>query len=464
MSQRPLIQIDNRRLRDIAEDAIKALEVANEPPFVFKQGCTLVRVGDDPAQGAQLLNAHAVKGVLDRVADFVTLGGVGAQNAGDRAKAARPPSDLAPDLLARADLLPLPELRGIVSSPVFIQSGELISKGGYHSGSGIMLRLERLEHVRSDMPLEDAVKILRDNLLADFPFAHPQAGFAHTLAATLQPFVRPMIDGPTPLFLVEAPTRGTGKGLLADVISLVTTGSRAQVMVQTNDSEFDKRITSLLSGSSAVILLDNVHRLSGVTLAAALTATVWRGRRLGQSRMLTLPNTALWLATGNNVKLDDDMPRRIVPIRLDPEMERPEYRTGFKHPRLLEWVKANRTELVSACLSIVQGCLRACTRWAAMNRGDMCWAAFLNTRVFPDFLRAANICITQRTPNRTSGPACWSNFSRFTGPAALEHLTRFQLCVPVVSSGTCGLIVETWPPSSTLVGQCQTSAIGCLAN
>jgi hypothetical protein len=125
--------------------------------------------------------------------------------------------------------------------------------------------------------------------------------------------------------------------------------------VQPKDGdEFEKRVTSMLLEGSRVILLDNVHSLSGEALAAALTAQTWRGRRLGKSEMLTLSNDALWMATGNNVSLDDDMPRRIIPIRLDAGVERPENRTGFKHPDLLRWIKQHRPALVAACIAMIE--------------------------------------------------------------------------------------------------------------
>ena len=49
-----------------------------------------------------------------------------------------------------------------------------------------------------------------------------------------------------------------------------------------------------------------------------LTATQWRGRRLGKSEIVDVPNDATWVATGNNVELSDEIARRTIPIRLDP--------------------------------------------------------------------------------------------------------------------------------------------------
>ena len=100
--------------------------------------------------------------------------------------------------------------------------------------------------------------------------------------------------------------------------------------------------------------MDNVTHLRSTSLAAALTSEYWRGRRLGKSEMIEVRNDTTWLATGNNVGLSDELTRRVIPIRLDAGVERPEERRGFRHKNLPVWVRAHRTELVSACLSLVQ--------------------------------------------------------------------------------------------------------------
>lgn len=213
------------------------------------------------------LDAVALKGVLDRTADFVKLeervekGEDGSKSVVEEVKPARPPADLAPDLLARVDRLPLPSLRILATSPLFSEGGELVCEEGYHAESGIYLASRGLENVCDDVSTSSALALLRE-LLCDFPFTG-EAGFAHTLAALLLPFVRPMIDGPTPLHLIEAPTRGTGKGLLSEVIAHVSLGHAAGVMVQPKDGdEFEKRVTSTLLEGARIILLDNVHTLN----------------------------------------------------------------------------------------------------------------------------------------------------------------------------------------------------------
>lgn len=61
----------------------------------------------------------------------------------------------------------------------------------------------------------------------------------------------------------------------------------------------------------------------------ALTSPVYKGRLLGQSKMLKLPNRAVWVLNGNNVGVSGDAVRRILPINLCSD-ENPELRKhGF---------------------------------------------------------------------------------------------------------------------------------------
>src|SRR5439155_15741260 len=87
---------------------------------------------------------------------------------------------------------------------------------------------------------------LFDELLGDFPFAD-EAGYPGAVALLAEPFVRELIDGPTPLHFVDAPSAGTGKGLLTDVVQGVAYGDGVAVMSYTvNEEELRKRLLSVI--------------------------------------------------------------------------------------------------------------------------------------------------------------------------------------------------------------------------
>jgi hypothetical protein len=344
------ILITNRFLRDITADTLQALNAANTPPVLFRTGNEIVRL--TPCDMAEPLTVPALRGRMDRVADYVKF------NKDGEEVPARPPEDVAKDVLSLpAGEIPFPELRGVRHVPIFLESGALLAGEGYDQASGWLLRLRGLNGVLDNIPVDKARR-LPDELLYDFPFAD-ESSKAHTIALILQPFVRELIDGLVPMFLIDAPARGTGKGLLADVAVTTSTGRGAAVMSLNKDGdEVEKRITALLLAGHSHIQLDNVRVPRSPHLEAALTAETWNGRRLGRSEMLYLPNRATWLATGNNVEMSDEMARRIIPIRLDAGVERPEDRNGFRHV-LPEWAHKNRTQIVSACVSIIRAWLKA---------------------------------------------------------------------------------------------------------
>ena len=345
----PQIDITRRHMRDITSDAVAALLAANgDSPTLFSRGGRLARLvtGEDELS-AEILGRDAARGVLDRAADFVKI-----DKRGGLAPAS-PPSAVVGDVLSLPGL-PLPPLKAIHRSPVYLPNGRLLSEDGYDADSGIYVSTPGLGETTAAMPLAEAVVLLKD-ALADFPFADA-ASAAHAMAMILQPFVRPLIDGPTPLYLIDAPTRGTGKTLLASLACVLSDGSAARAMAMPRtDEEMEKRITAMLIAGEGAVLIDNVDRkLSGGPLAAALTTTSWRGRVLGKSEMIDISNSATWLATGNNVDVSDELARRIALIRLDSGVERPEERAEFRHPDLLGWARSRRDRIVSAALSIVR--------------------------------------------------------------------------------------------------------------
>jgi hypothetical protein len=152
--------------------------------------------------------------------------------------------------------------------------------------------------------------------------------------------------------------RGTGKSLLAEIVALIHTGSDGAMQpapARGDESEWRKMLGAVLSNGSALKIFDNVdHRLESASLALAVTASTWTDRILGESRTVTLPVRCTWIATGNNLQLGGDLPRRCYWIRLDAGTFHPWQRDGFRHPDLKQWVREHRGELVGALLTIAR--------------------------------------------------------------------------------------------------------------
>jgi len=364
---RPQIQANERQLRDVRADALAALTAANDPPRLFTRAGGVARVAlvhsdqNDSMPVVQQLDADALRGELTDAADWLTL--KHSKQGGDFLVPDLPPTAIARDILS-LPAVDLPYLAGVIACPTFAPDGSLITANGYHASSELWLHssITDLPPV-SSTPDTSAITAAREALLeviADFPFVD-DASRANALALMLLPFVRPLIAGPTPLHAADAPSPATGKDLLVKSALWPALGYEVGATTSAKDpDEWRKKITSTLAGGSPAILWGNVaRRPDSEHLAAVLTDVIWRDRQLGQTKELTLPNRAVWAATGNNLVFSRELARRVVWIRLDAKMETPEQRSGFRHPNLLGYVREHRARLVHAALTLVRAWLAA---------------------------------------------------------------------------------------------------------
>ena len=262
---------------------------------------------------------------------------------------------------------PFPLFEGLVCSPTLRPDGSILAQPGYDASTGLYLDCNGTTF--PELPVSPTLDDARSALgrlaavFEDFLFAAQKsdtktkkAYFSAVLAAVLTLVGRPAIAGNVPLFGVTATAAGSGKGLLVDVICTIATGRSAPKMGQTlDDNEELKRLLALALEGASVCCIDNVtHPLGNQYLDMAVTAQAITGRILGQTQTAEAPWNAVLFATGNNLSYRGDMVRRVVPIALDPKMEKPEERSGFQHPDLEAWVKQERPRLVTCALTILR--------------------------------------------------------------------------------------------------------------
>jgi putative DNA primase/helicase len=89
-------------------------------------------------------------------------------------------------------------------------------------------------------------------------------------------------------------------------------------------------------------------RLDSDALCMALTSPTIADRMFRTFDKLLLQVRCAWIATGNNIQLGGDMPRRCYWIPLDAKNSQPFRRTGFRHANLRGWVKEHRDDLIVA--------------------------------------------------------------------------------------------------------------------
>jgi hypothetical protein len=353
---RPRIPAGDTALIPVVRQACTAIKEWNDPPKLFVYGDILQVLRPTDKNHVRLgpVDEQQMRIILAQAAEWYRV----TQNGQE--KVVRPPLTIAKAMMAWDGRF-APPLNRIVTAPVFGSDGVLCLEPGYHPECQLWYaRTADLANVAvGEAPSATdvaAALTLLEELLFDFPFS-TESDLANCIGLILLAFVRDMIDGPTPLHLIEKPTPGTGASLLAEVVTILMLGRPAVGMTEGRaEDEMRKRITSKLLQATNFVLIDNVNRLDSPALAAAVTLDVFEDRLLGQSRMLQLPVRCVWIATGNNPVVSRELARRIVPIRLDAGCERPWERpaSSFRHANLRQWVSENRAELVSAILTLVQ--------------------------------------------------------------------------------------------------------------
>jgi len=350
----PTLRADDGDLARAVDRAWSVLLASNRTPWLFRAGGlpSWVVPDDEGRPMVAPITDERLRHVLARLANWRRM-----DSRGDIVPA-HPPTSQIKSLMATPDPA-LPVLAGIVTTPVFGRAGVLLTEPGYHADARLLyqpvpgFQLPTIPEQPTADDIAAARQLILDDLLGEFPFTS-LAERAHAVSLLLLGFLRAMIEGPTPLHLIEKPTAGTGATLMVDAMATILTGSGAGVMTEgTDEEEWRKRITAKLRQIPVLVLIDNLKRhLDASALAAALTAPFWEDRILGVSEITRLQIRCLWVATGNNPTFSNEMARRLVRIRLDAHVERPWQRSGFRHPDLMVWVVANRARLVAACLTL----------------------------------------------------------------------------------------------------------------
>ena len=271
-----------------------------------------------------------------------------------------PPLAIVRDVLAAfPDDWRFPSLKGVLESPALRPDGTIIAMPGYDQATCLFYKPPKNLQIKvPDKPthanVSASVAALGD-ILSDFPFDDRESSKANAIAGMLTTICRPAIAGPTPLLLIDATEAGSGKSLLAEVISIIATGQPKLNSAAKDPAEWNKKITSLLRAGNTVVIMDNVNEsLDSGDLCRALTAEFWSDRLMSTHQEITLPVRCSWIATGNNIQLDGDMPRRCYRVRLNPRCSKPSERTGWKHNRLKDWVREHRGNLLSALLTLAR--------------------------------------------------------------------------------------------------------------
>lgn len=444
----------------MADEALRAIIQANEDnpsrPILGVRGGNLARVNVDETGHASIeaIDRSTLLSIVADVADWVRISEKDTLDAS--------PDDKAVTVLHRRGNWPgLPILEGISSAPVFGKDGTLHDKPGYDPRTRIFNagNLELGDTTPTPTNVQAAVNLLLDDLLVDFPFVD-EASRAHAVALAILPFVRHMIDGATPLHLVSAPSHGAGKSLLVESCLIPALGEEPEATtVARSGEEWGKLLTTVIMAGKSVVFLDNVDRpLEGSAMATALTQARWSDRILGQSKAMSAPIRCTWAATAANPTTSEEIARRCALIRLDPNMERPSERTGFKHEHLKPWAKKHRAELAGAIVTIVRNWLdKGAPAWKKRTKGSyerwvQIMGGILESAGIPGFLdnedamrdtspttlamaKFVEAWMEKHGSDKVSSADLWPLASEPDRPSELDTTEYLNLLAPLLGSG-----------------------------
>ena len=348
--------------------------------------------------------------------------------------ATNPPREAIQALLGAQGQWRFPVLSGVVNCPIMRPDGSILTSPGYDGATGLYADFKPaafppVDDAPGELAACDALGTLQE-AIGEFPFA-TEADRSVALAAMLTAVMRQSVQS-APLFAFSAPTPGTGKSTLADLVAIIATGKSAAAMDYPEDEvEFKKSLFSVLLGGSPVVLIDNVVGvLSSSMLNIVLTQETLKSRVLGASKDAEVPTSALWLMTGNNLTLEGDVTRRTLFCNLNARMERPAERR-FKRD-IYTWAREHRGQLVHAALTVLRAFhsagrpglddlvpMESFMPWSRMVRGALAWLGM------EDPLKTQRL-IEARDPERealgTVLAAWWAHFG--TTPVTTADLIK----------------------------------------
>jgi hypothetical protein len=239
------------------------------------------------------------------------------------------PSELPQRIITNRGGWPFNEIIGVLNAPTLRQDGSLLDRPGYDKATKLLLLSDNNDKWQR-IPLSPTPEEARDALIRlwdpfqHFPFVGP-IDRAVALSAILTAPIRRTL--PTaPGFGISAYQMGTGKTKFGQCCGILTNGQVPAVAPWADSTEEQRKtlMAAFLSGPGAV-LLDNIEKvLSSSELCAAITGENYEDRRLGHSERVKASTRVLLMATGNNLRIADDLTRRILPVTLDHGVERPE--------------------------------------------------------------------------------------------------------------------------------------------
>jgi hypothetical protein len=260
---------------------------------------------------------------------------------------------------------------GVTQYPYIQPNGNINYIPGYDKFTGYFYQKTcELEPLNRKITQEMARNSLENlvEIFCDFPFVSKKDKYV-PISAGMSLVARPMLLGHSiPIFACDASVAGSGKSLIFDIIHNILNGCsmpKAQWNSGGDGTEIPKCLSSIAKAGSSSVLFDNVtfdQHFGHPSLDAAVTAQGQvEFRILGVTQIFRCEWTTIVFVNGNNIMggFKNDTIRRTLSFRIESDMERPQERTDFKYPEIIQHVKYNRSRYINDMLTILKGFIQA---------------------------------------------------------------------------------------------------------
>jgi hypothetical protein len=356
---RPVIQLSDTRLPEIVHQIEDILV-----PHVFVQGTHLVR--ETEAHKDALIHRSTDAVMLIQVTTewlMVRMGELAQWRKWIKADGGswvntKPSVEHIGLLFNQGGWTQLRPLDAISRSPFVRPDGSICDQPGYDNRARVLyVPNTSFPPVPTDPSQDTAREALGRirGVFDQFPYKESASESAF-LSHVLSEAARVAIDR-CPMFFYDAPSAGTGKGLLQEMAARIVHGSDPALRPWVGDhDEIRKALYAAVLAGDRSLWFDNLpdgHKTRSPELCAFITSSTWTDRKLGESTSVGVPNKMVVCASGNNITPTGDLARRSLVIRMDANTERMKERT-FRIPLLREYVMAHRAELLVDALTIIR--------------------------------------------------------------------------------------------------------------
>lgn len=384
----------------------------SEQGEVYERGQALLSV--QPNGQTKLLNTAGVKYLAGSVCRLVRHDG----NQSKGLKATDLTDTIAQLILSRGGCGVFKKLASVITAPTMTHEGRIVSASGYDEKTGLLLQADnefpqpQINRRPNQLELKEAFNQLYEPV-RDFPF-DGDVSRSCLIAAMITAVVRPCL--PTaPAFGFDAPTQGSGKTKLAQCVAALGSGRVEPLFPPpTEDEETRKKISTALTKGRSVVIFDNMEtQLKSPVLAAFLTSRIWSDRLLGGNTEIEAENRMLVLVTGNNLSPVGDIVRRLLTVRIDPQLEASEVWKREFTIDPLDYIVRNRPRLVAAVLTILSG-------YYSAGRPKVAKGSLASFEQWDDMVRQPTTWLSQQGIDGLCDPTIRLSEAAATDPDALR--------------------------------------------